>query len=163
MDAGVPNRSLMQMTRALLMAGLLAIPGLQSVPAAARSHCEKPQPVFRYTGEQAIASLTVKLAGCQWWKGSGIEVDGELQQSLLGEGVAASRYCGVAQWAGEGLRPPKVQRVTRCTLRLRLTHAPVEAQTYEGSFTFPWRTGPETVDFAYLCVSGAQHTECRET
>jgi hypothetical protein len=147
---------------ALAVALISSLVVLDVGPAEAGSSCEQPQPVFRYTAEEAMVSLTVDFAGCQWWKGSGIEVDGELQRGFLGEGVAVSRYCGVAEWAGEGLRPPKQPRVNRCTLRLRLSHLPLEAQTYEGSFTYPWRRGTKTADFAYLCISAVQLAECRE-
>jgi hypothetical protein len=145
---------------AIIAIVVVSLSALEAAPARARAECERPQPKLRYTPGEIIVSLTVDLAACRWWTGSGIQLDGVLQQQI-GEATAVSRFCGVAEWAG-GRPPAARQRVTRCRLRLRLDHLPVEVQGYEGNFTYPWRGRDETVEFAYLCVSTAVLAQCRQ-
>lgn len=91
-----------------------------------------------------------------------IELEGVLEQgAVVGQGIAAFKGCGAIAVLSEGRRMDPAP-VTKCTLRLRLDHLPVEADAYSGSFTYPWRKSSQTVDFEYLCISTPLLSECRE-
>jgi hypothetical protein len=143
---------------AVLTAGFL---GFEPSPVSAQRACKKPQPEVWYTPTSMQVTLRLNLAGCRWWRGSIIELDGVLQQAV-GESYAVSRTCGLATWAGEGPSPHGQQRIKTCNLRLRLEHLPVDAEVYDGSFSYTWRKGRATVGFDYLCTSTPALTECRE-
>jgi len=146
-------------------------------PAAASdsSRCKPPEPQLDYSVDRIVMSLRLDLSGCRWWKGDSITLEGEILRDavVLSEGVAAQKICFAllaisaeksSKGSGSTVKPrdkPPRPRVTRCTLKLQLDHQPVEAARYVGSFTHPWRDGPRTVEFDYICLSALVETNCR--
>lgn len=138
----------------------MVISWLQPAPALAGSSCERPEPKVRYSSQRIEVSLTLDVSACKWWKGSAIDLEGVMEQGVAGQGIAAFKSCGVTLISTKQRVDPV--RVSKCTLRLRLKHLPIEVDTYSGSFAYPWRHGRRTVDFGYICFSTPLSAECRE-
>ena len=151
------------MKRMLVAIGLItAAPiGMPSVSIAAQSSgtaCREPEPERSYADHQLVYRLAVDLTDCDWWDGSPIQLEADLERltGLEGHGAWSGTICGV----GSDLRSRNNERRTKqattprsgvCEIQVAMEHPAIETAYYRGEVTFPGTAGQRTLSFTALC------------
>ena len=104
------------MKRLLLSMSLVAAAtiGMSSVSLAAESSgtgCTEPKPERTYADHQLVYRLAVDLTHCDWWDGSPIQLEADLERldGLGGYGAWSGTICGV----GSDIRSRSYERRTK--------------------------------------------------
>jgi hypothetical protein len=150
------------MKRLLVALGLIAAAtiGMPSVSGAAESSgagCREPEPERTYEDHQLVYRLAVDLTDCEWWDGSPIQLEADLERltGLEGHGAWSGTVCGV----GSDIRSRSYERRTKraaprvgvCEIQVTMEHPPFETAYYRGEVTFPGTGGQRTASFTALC------------
>lgn len=144
---------------ALTAIAIVGLPGSVLAAQTAGGGCNEPLPERTYTGEALVYRLVVDLTLCDWWDGSAIqlEVDLERLDGTGGHGAGSATICGV----GPTLRPdhgeeratekPAKPKSGVCEVQVAIEHPPVEVAYYRGEVSFPWDGGRRTLSFIAVC------------
>jgi hypothetical protein len=125
----------------------------------ASGECNQPVPERTYTDDELVYRLAVDLTHCDWWDGSPIQLDADLERldGTEGHGAGSGTVCGV----DFTIRPDNGEESSTettarpksgiCEVQVAIEHPPVEAAYYRGEVSFPWDGGRRTVSFTALC------------
>lgn len=152
-----------------LFALVVAVPLLFPPPTLAApttgDDCNEPVPERTYTDDQLVYRLAVDLTRCDWWDGSPIQLEADLERldGSGGHGAWSGTLCGAVSAIGPDNGEESTTEVTAsprsgiCEVQVDIEHPPVEAAYYRGEVSFPWDGGRRSLSFAALC---GQATGC---
>lgn len=144
---------------ALIAAATVVLPGAGVAAQTGGPGCNEPVPERSYTDDQLVYRLAVNLSHCDWWDGSPIQLDADLERldGTGGHGAGSGTVCGVDLTIrpdnGEESAMPRAARSKSgiCEVQVAIEHPPVEAAYYRGEVSFPWEGARRTLSFTALC------------
>ena len=158
------------MKRTLVAVSLIAAAtvGMSGAGVAAESGagCSEPEPKRTYAHDRIVYGLAVDLTDCDWWDGSPIQLEADLERldGLEGYGAWSGTVCGVpAALLSRNDEPATKQaalpRSGVCEIQVSIKHPPFETAYYRGEVTFPARGGRRSLSFTALCGQPASCVE----
>ena len=144
---------------------LLFPPPAFAAPNTTGDHCHEPVPERSYSDDQLVYRLAVDLTNCDWWDGSPIQLEADLERldGSGGHGAWSGTLCGAVSAIGQDNGQESSTETTVspksgiCEVQVDIEHPPIEAAYYRGEVSFPWDGARRTVTFTALC---GQPTGC---
>ena len=146
-------------TLALITATVAGIPSPGFAAKTSGRGCTEPVPERIYSADQLVYRLSVDLSQCDWWDGSPIQLDADLERldGTGGHGAWSGTVCGIdlpiGTDTGEGPAAEKAfgSKSGVCEIQVAIEHPPVEATYYRGEAAFPWHGARRMLSFVALC------------
>ncbi len=137
--------------------------GMSSASIAGESTatgCTEPRPERTYAADHLVYRLAVDLTNCEWWDGSPIQLEAELERldGTAGHGAWSGTVCGIDNSAmrtttdasGTNEQPAK-PLPGGCEIQVTMEHPSFETAYYRGEITFPGADGRRSLSFTAVC------------